>query len=322
MGNGRGHQVGFSGTNDLDFLLPGNLKQTIPEEQELRATNGKMVAHLMKAKFHPLVSNNTTSSPTANAHAVIKFAVESSLSALIDVGALMAGLSNGEVADAILETIRGSQGPAAYRGVVYFDVDDRKWTVRSLLGQSWHLSNSPIPAQDTFAYYDESRCRGADLKLKKDAVGLLTLSPALCKDALMQAAGRLRGLDWGQRVEICAPADVCSLIRDLIPTTSSTPIEPAHVIAFVMANTEKSGADGLVQWSAHGVHWLRSQQLAAEGKALCEQELVELSVLYNDPEQDTTVYDAVLQRLEKLSPAATTAITTTPASTTIQLRQL
>lgn len=45
-----------------------------------------------------------------------------------------------------------------------------------------------------FTLFDEARCRGADLQLRGDAVGLLTLGPTTTKDKLMQAAGRLRKL--------------------------------------------------------------------------------------------------------------------------------
>lgn len=47
-----------------------------------------------------------------------------------------------------------------------------------------------------FTLFDEARCRGADLQLRPDAVGLLTLGPTTCKDKLMQAAG-------GGRVGMC-----------------------------------------------------------------------------------------------------------------------
>ena len=49
----------------------------------------------------------------------------------------------------------------------------------------WHM------VLQALTLFDEARCRGADLKLRPDAVGLLTLGPATCKDKLMQAAGGL-----------------------------------------------------------------------------------------------------------------------------------
>lgn len=58
----------------------------------------------------------------------------------------------------------------------------------------------PPPPLQALTLFDEARCRGADLHLRPDAVGLLTLGPSTCKDKLMQAAGRMCKLGgWGLR---------------------------------------------------------------------------------------------------------------------------
>jgi hypothetical protein len=48
------------------------------------------------------------------------------------------------------------------------------------------LQLSPIKEKDAFIYFDESHCRGSDMKLKSNAVALLTLGRKMCKDKLMQ----------------------------------------------------------------------------------------------------------------------------------------
>lgn len=48
-----------------------------------------------------------------------------------------------------------------------------------------------VTAQESFAFFDEPRCRGADLKLDVDAVAVLTMGPRMCKDKLMQACAVL-----------------------------------------------------------------------------------------------------------------------------------
>jgi hypothetical protein len=66
------------------------------------------------------------------------------------------------------------------------------------LGRKYDLHrNSPIKENEAFVLFDENRCRGADMMLNQDAKALLTLGPKMCKDKLMQAAGRLRMLDKG-----------------------------------------------------------------------------------------------------------------------------
>ena len=51
---------------------------------------------------------------------------------------------------------------------------------------------SPIHERDTFALFDEPRCRGVDLKLRPNAVAALTLGQSMCKDKINHAAGRMR----------------------------------------------------------------------------------------------------------------------------------
>ena len=52
--------------------------------------------------------------------------------------------------------------------------------------------------------FDEARTRGADIKMKKDTVAMLSLSANMTKDKLMQAAGRLRLLGRSQQLFIFA----------------------------------------------------------------------------------------------------------------------
>jgi hypothetical protein len=69
-----------------------------------------------------------------------------------------------------------------------------------------------------FAVFDDARCRGSDLKLRRQAVGLLTLGPGLCKDKLMQAAGRMRQLERGQALALVFTQDIESKIRTANPS--------------------------------------------------------------------------------------------------------
>ena len=87
--------------------------------------------------------------------------------------------------------ISGVSGQACFTrtyslGVVYFDTGSAVWQVKDLRGHIYALSTLPIPAREAFTFYDESRCRGADIQLKTSAVAVLTLCPRLSKSALMQ----------------------------------------------------------------------------------------------------------------------------------------
>jgi hypothetical protein len=116
------------------------------------------------------------------------------------------------------------------------------------MGRRWPLRSSPILERDAFCFYDESRCRGVDLKLKPTAVALLTLSPRLRKDEMMQAAGRMRGLAFGQRVALLALAEADARIRGCARVTSrDEPVKAAHVLSFVTANSAAAAGQGLSQ---------------------------------------------------------------------------
>jgi hypothetical protein len=75
------------------------------------------------------------------------------------------------------------------------------------------LQLSPIKPRDAFVYFDDSRCRGADLKLSPGAVALLTVGVKMCKDKLMQAAGRMRALGKGQKVQLLGGEDIAERVR-------------------------------------------------------------------------------------------------------------
>ena len=76
-----------------------------------------------------------------------------------------------------------------------------------------------------------SCCRGADLKLRQCAVGLLTLSAGMPKDKLMQAAGRLRQLGRGQTLLLMGLPDISSKTAAawgrLSSVKQAAPVRPA-----------------------------------------------------------------------------------------------
>jgi hypothetical protein len=73
-----------------------------------------------------------------------------------------------------------------YKGVCFFDDSpggQRTWVVADPLGRCLARGTaSPVAERDCFTVYDDARCRGADLQLRRDAVGLLTLGQGITKD--------------------------------------------------------------------------------------------------------------------------------------------
>ena len=102
------------------------------------------------------------------------------------------------------------------KGIIYFDIQLNGWWVRDEFNRSWPKHASPIHERDGFVYFDESRTRGADMRLNSNARAVLTLGPDMCKDKLMQAAGRMRMLEHGQQLLLVAGNDVASKVRDCL----------------------------------------------------------------------------------------------------------
>ena len=173
--NTRNLVIGFSGTNDNKLLLPLQVTQSTPNISQLKATNAKMLDLFMSKSTVTCLQVQAVL-----ADAVLCAAVRGGrCSALIDSGALMAGFKNHEVALKIGDLL--AQECSQLQGVVFFDDRRSAWMFYSLKGQTMPLENSPVKERDAFVFFDESRCRGADMKLAPDAVAALTIGPDMCK---------------------------------------------------------------------------------------------------------------------------------------------
>ncbi len=248
-------------------------------------------------------------------------------SALIDAGALMAGMSNRAVADRLVQLI-----PPKLQGVVYFDAVAGAWHVLSRHGRRWPKESSPIHERDAFVYFDESRCRGADMKLLPSAIAILTIGPGMCKDKFMQGAARLRMLDRGQKLLYLLTPEIASKIRSTcaigkwlkpqsrhllqwcarVPSLGASlerrrtraarqcngshnlrPVLPTYtrirIVRRVMKNTIQATADGLIEWAGQGSHYCTTQDPSLR---LFEEKL-ELPMLYSEPVHNATVRNQV-----------------------------
>ena len=149
------------------------------------------------------------------------------------------------------------------------------------------------------------RCRGSDLQLHRNAVGLLTLGPSTLKDKLMQAAGRLRMLGRGQRLHLAATHDVVSKICSLTQTQIDLPllaegyhlvspsVGPHHVLQWIMHNTVQASLSGIVEWASQGLYFARTKEDISNA---FQAEDPSLSSLYGQARQLEPV-SQVLQRL-------------------------
>ena len=253
--NKNGNVVGFSGTKDNHLLLPLHVKHELTPDvtmPAMLATDGKMFSLVLKSEVKCLES-----SAQGLAHSVLEYAVSTCANALIDAGATMTGIENAQVAEKFLDLILSSEGRIlGPRGVVYFGIKENTWLVRSRDGATVPLGSSPIHESEAFVFFDESRCRGADMKLKPRARAVVTISPQMCKDKLMQAAGRMRKLDRGQTLTLLVPPELVSKIfKDRLSASAGA----LHILTWIMDNTVSATAAGLPIWTAQGSHFCTTQ---------------------------------------------------------------
>eukprot|EP00957_Ditylum_brightwellii_P124079 9458160-Ditylum_brightwellii.AAC.1 len=130
-----------------------------------------------------------------------------------------------------------------FKGVLFFDNETYtgQWMILERSGRCLPKNQSPISERDAFVIFDEPRCRGSDIKLRVDARALLTIGPGMCKDKLMQAAGRLRQLDRGQSLLIVGGKDVFTKIRSYCAPQNE--IVSRDVLQWTMKNTVQATAN-------------------------------------------------------------------------------
>jgi len=139
------------------------------------------------------------------------FASNPSFTMLIDIGALLTGIDNLTVAQALLEHC--SQYNPHIRGVVFFDKDDRMMV---LLKDQPH----PIPYEqcglglhERLTYCDQRHSFGADIPQFHTAKALCTFDKLTDKDGLVQGVGRMRQFMQNQTVEWAFTEDFKEAIK-------------------------------------------------------------------------------------------------------------
>jgi hypothetical protein len=262
-----GTAVGFSGTNDQHRLLPLHVRQAPLPVAELEATNGLMLALLLQQASYEALPQDAAGAPAWQV--LLAFAVRRGAVALIDAGALLAGVDLASAAAHVLQLLRDAGSPL--QAAVYFDAASGhagEWVVVDHQGGRWPKKRAPIAERDAFVLYDEARCRGADMRLRRDAVAVLTLGPRMGKDKLMQAAGRMRQLERGQRLLLTAQRDVHDAI---CAAADGADVSVRAALGWVLGNTVAASRAGLLEWSLNGLHYASTH--GAPDAALADEKL-------------------------------------------------
>lgn len=248
--------VAFSGTNDTHLLLPAGMTQHQPESNEngdeasiMRATNGLMLDVILRNPEVIVVSKGGWK-------AILKKALQLECTVIIDSGALLAGVKLAVAAKWLLSS---PDMPPATKGISFFDAT--QWVVLERSGRMLPLGQSPVRESETFAIFDEARCRGADLKLAPTAQALLTLGPRMGKDKLMQAAGRMRQITDKQSLVMVALDALAVQIREDTCLAANADLTSATVLLWVLLNTAAAIKSWLAEWARQGSHFTVTQEL-------------------------------------------------------------
>lgn len=279
-----------------------NEKDPDPVLRALDATNGKMIEMIIKNTLG-VRQLGTEAQRFESLINVISGGVKGSMQcmhAIVDCGALLAGTDLHEISTKFLNILP----VAEFGGVLFYDsVNCHDWVILERSGRVLPKDISPITEKEAFVIFDEPRCRGTDLKLRSDAIALLTLAPKLCKDKLMQGAGRLRKLGRNQKLIMVGGPDVFSKLHDVMrhdhsSSANSTSIfswgkynnldaTATHVLSWAMKNTVESTAAGIPNWTNQGLFFAST---FGKNPQLCiTAEIVKLEDMYGKSFTEQTV---------------------------------
>jgi hypothetical protein len=238
-----GQAIGFSGTDVTRFLLPLDIKQVLPSDPKLRSANGEMIDRVIQCNNRIILLDDSGGDSRCPLwKGIVDQCISLKLSALIDVAGLMAGSANEEVA----QFMAGELSDTSRRGVVYFNVRVHSWFVYELENvRHFSLKDSSLTEAECFVYFDQSRCRGADLKLHVNACALVTLEPKLRKDRFLQGCMRMRNLRQGGQ----------SLILAGTSESVSSEMMITQVLEKMLQNSVNMVKEGVVAFLERGMNF-------------------------------------------------------------------
>lgn len=287
--------IGFSGTNDNHRLLPLSVKQNEPDQPSLLGTNGRMIDCIMQvSQGYDVIWTNQLANKTPW-KALLLLAMEKQAHALIDTGALLAGVLNNDAATFLLE-----QPGFAFAGVTYYDTRTHLdcWAV--LDATSKHvtpLKKATVLEKDTFVIFDDARSRGSDMKLYPNAVAVLTLGPKLAKDKMMQGAGRMRQLGCDQTLRLVSLDEVAQSILQVCGKPKVSDVDMVDILDWVMENTKSEVVHGLIEWASSGLHFSKTRQ---DPEAELTEENWSLEALYSHAYRPKLISDIVRSKVQTL----------------------
>ncbi|KAF2133722.1 hypothetical protein P153DRAFT_330168 [Dothidotthia symphoricarpi CBS 119687] len=259
--------TGFSGTNDSRHQLPMTIKQN--DLPQLAHTNAEVLAYLLEERNRHYVYMVDSRRKRLTEDGLLRklqnplgLAQNPSnrIRILLDAGAQVLEMDNCSLAKAWLKI--DHEAAAA----VYFDSDHRPRVIYGKgKGTDIPLVASPFAdnLDECLVYIDENHCRGTDLRLPANARAGLTLGPNLTKDALAQAAMRLRLLGTTQSVTFFSPPEVHQSILDVRMAAKDAPITAVcsrDVVRWLLEQTCNAIEQLEPLYFTQGINFLQREQ--------------------------------------------------------------
>ncbi|KAK7031583.1 hypothetical protein R3P38DRAFT_3507220, partial [Favolaschia claudopus] len=239
--------TGFSGTNDNKYLLPLSIKQCDQESQH--HTNALVLRHILRPENREVIC---TESEDAMGLLRLVIGQDPHVQVLLDVGAQVLELQNGEVAEQWLKLDVNPNIEAA----IYFNSTTDEIRVLSRDGRNQPFASSLYKNQlgKTLLYLDEAHTRGTDFKLPGATRAVVTLGPRLTKDKLVQGCMRMRRLGKDHSLLFFAPREICDKITT---ATGAQPdrINSEHVLLWTMKETCEQIKENGSLWANQGTNF-------------------------------------------------------------------
>ena len=181
--------IGFSGTNEDQYILPMTIEQRdLPSTAYTNAHNLSKVLQVQNRSYS--VTRGTNGYKLSSEELLKMISGQgthnasgdrSPIRVLIDVGAQILDLRNGEVAQAWLNLIPDAEG------AVFFG-DNHEAKILDQQGRILSLQSSPFRDRLSrcLVYIDEAHTRGIDLPIPVGTAAAVTLGPNLLQDRLLQ----------------------------------------------------------------------------------------------------------------------------------------
>eukprot|EP01043_Picozoa_sp_COSAG02_P005120 COSAG02_NODE_137_length_34526_cov_94.448079_13_plen_4296_part_00 len=218
-------RLGFSGTPST--LLPRSLGQCDFEP----GTEGQITRVLSDPR---VVTARAFSDWNVEGILTSIATAEPPFHALIDIGALITGFENREVATFLLE-----HGLQTMAGVVYVSQAGEKVILTRGASEPVPLEQSSVQPGNRFTFYDQHHTTGVDISQAPTARAVITVGKDSVLRDYAQGAWRMRRLGQGQTLQVWLIPEVARLVSAVVHKSSLSTAGPLtnHTMAWLAVNS-------------------------------------------------------------------------------------